>query len=363
MTKKSGGTYYHDYLELNKVLDSQHPKSDINGQPAHDEMLFIIIHQVYELWFKLILHELTSVIEIFSKDKIDEKDIGKSVSRLERISEIKIILVNQLNVLETMTPLDFLEFRDFLIPASGFQSVQFRILESLLGLKSTDRLLYNNQDYRNTLSPQHRKMLESVSGFPSMLELVNKWLERTPFLKTNDFDFWAQYREAVVKMLANDRKIIEENRTLSPEKKRSQLENLESVANNFESVFDEKIHNKRMENGMRRFSYKATLAALFINLYRDEPILNMPFRFLMALSEADELLTTWRYRHSLMVHRMIGSKIGTGGSSGHKYLLETVEKHRIYTDLFNLTSYLIPRAELPKLPESMQKELGFYYRQ
>ncbi len=103
------------------------------------------------------------------------------------------------------------------------------------------------------------------------------------------------------------------------------------------------------------------LAAIFINLYRDEPILHMPFMLLNHLVEIDELFTEWRYRHALMVHRMIGAKIGTGGSSGHQYLMQTVDKHRVFTDLFNLSTYLIPLSDLPKLPDELIKELGFNY--
>ena len=112
------------------------------GKPAHDEMLFIIIHQIYELWFKQILFELDSVLEIFSKEDIQESRIGTAVSRLDRVIEIQKILIDQIHVLETMTPMDFLDFRDFLIPASGFQSVQFRLIENKLGLNKEDRYSY-----------------------------------------------------------------------------------------------------------------------------------------------------------------------------------------------------------------------------
>jgi tryptophan 2,3-dioxygenase len=116
-----------------------------------------------------------------------------------------------------------------------------------------------------------------------------------------------------------------------------------------------------MAEGLRKLSYKATHAALFINLYRFEPILHMPFRFLTLLVDIDEMFTTWRYKHALMVHRMIGAKVGTGGSSGHHYLLQTAEKHKIFTDLFDLSTYLIPKSMLPKLPPDIERELGFYY--
>ena len=114
--KKYASIHYASYLGLDRVLDAQHPRSASTGKEAHDEMLFIIIHQVYELWFKQILHEVDSVNTMFRDDVVDEKSIGIAVSRLHRVTEIQKLLIEQLRVLETMTPLDFLEFRDFLIP-------------------------------------------------------------------------------------------------------------------------------------------------------------------------------------------------------------------------------------------------------
>ena len=122
--------YYQDYLNLEKILNSQHLLSQKYGHSAHDEMLFIIVHQVYELWFKQIIYELESLLEIFHNNEIQENHISIGVSQLERIIEIQKILIDQINVLETMTPMDFLEFRDQLNPASGFQSQQFRIIEN-----------------------------------------------------------------------------------------------------------------------------------------------------------------------------------------------------------------------------------------
>ena len=126
--------YYQDYLSLEKILDSQDLISDKFEQHAHDEMLFIIIHQIYELWFKQILYELDDLLTIFGEGEINEAHVATAVTRLDRIIEIQKILIDQIRVLETMTPMDFLDFRDFLIPASGFQSLQFRLIENKLGL-------------------------------------------------------------------------------------------------------------------------------------------------------------------------------------------------------------------------------------
>jgi len=106
-------------------------------------------------------------------------------------------------------------------------------------------------------------------------------------------------------------------------------------------------------------SLKAVQASLLIQLYRQEPILQMPHRLLQALVNLDEHMTQWRYRHALMAHRMLGRKIGTGGSSGHDYLKSATEQHKIFSDFFNLTTFLIPRSMIPTLPEEIKNKMRF----
>ena len=129
MKNKMNPQDYSDYLRIDSLLKSQVLLSEKNDVKAHDEMLFIIIHQTYELWFKQILHELDSIILMFKGDYVQEENTGRVVARLDRIIEIQKLLIDQVGILETMTPMDFLEFRDLLTPASGFQSAQFREIE------------------------------------------------------------------------------------------------------------------------------------------------------------------------------------------------------------------------------------------
>lgn len=361
MKKTYPPIYYSDYLQLDKLLTSQSPKSEEYGDPAHDEMLFIVVHQAYELWFKQIIHELDSVIEMFKNEIIDEKNIGIAISRLRRIVVIQKVLIDQLNILETMTPLDFLDFRDYLIPASGFQSIQFRMIENKLGLNPEGRVKLGDKNYYSLVSKEHQKFLLETQSSVNILSEVDDWLSRIPFINTPEFNFRKSYSESVVKIINNEKEIIMNNPSLSEEKREKQLKEFENTKENFEALLDENKHNELMKKGLRRLSYKATLAALFINLYRDEPILHLPFRFLTYLVDIDENFTSWRYKHALMVHRMIGAKVGTGGSSGHHYLMQTAEKHKVFRDLFDLSTYLIPRSDLPELPEKLKKELGFYY--
>ncbi|NUO79457.1 tryptophan 2,3-dioxygenase [candidate division KSB1 bacterium] len=361
MSKPYPPVYYSDYLQLDRLLASQTPKSAEYGKPAHDETLFIIVHQVYELWFKQIIHELSSIIHLFAHDYVDEKNIGVAVARLNRITEIQKLLIDQLRVLETMTPLDFLEFREYLLPASGFQSIQFRLIENLLGMESEQRLLFNKEAYYVYVSPEHQAVLRESEHRASLFQHVQRWLERTPFLDLEGFQFWPTYRATVERMLQNDRAIILNNTFSTEEEKHKQLQELSKNEESFAALFDEHKHKDLIAKGRRRLSYQATQAALLIHLYRDEPILHQPFRLLTVLVDMDELFTSWRYRHALMVHRMIGNKIGTGGSTGYHYLRATVEKYKIFADLFDLSTFLIPRSKLPELPEEIKKSLGFYY--
>jgi len=352
---------YHQYLKIDQLLACQKMRSSEFGHEAHDEHLFIIVHQTYELWFKQILREFESIRTIMGRAKIDENEMGLIVSRLERVHEIQKLIAQQIDIMETMTPMDFLEFRDLLYPASGFQSFQFRLVENMLGLDSSVRMVYNNVSYKNHFDEEQRKQLEISEQQTSILEAVQSWLERTPFLKSKEFDFWSEYRKAVVKMFNEDKDVIRNNPLLGDEQIKINLEQVEQSENVFESLFDEKQFEKLRKDGYWRLGHKAVLSALFIHLYRDMPVLHLPYRLLTKLKDIDETLTHWRYRHALMAKRMLGTKIGTGGSSGAQYLRESTEKHKIFTDFFQLSTFFIPRSQLPKLPEELKRTLDFHY--
>lgn len=361
MQRNTTPCYYSDYLQLDKLLDSQHPESPKYGDEAHEEMLFIIVHQAYELWFKQILHEMNAIYREFNQTHIPEQSLGRIVSRLERIKSIQKLLIDQIQIMETMTPLDFLDFRDYLVPASGFQSIQFKEIEILLGLKSKYRINFDQASFYQRLNEKDRNHLQAMEQQPSLFDCVEQWLERIPFFEFGDFQFWKAYGEAVDKMLINDEEIIKSNDYLSDKDKDFQLKDLKTTRASFDALLDESKYLELKKDDKFRFSQKAMLGAVFINLYRDEPMFQLPFRLLMALTEIDEHFTTWRYRHVIMVQRMLGSKIGTGGSSGSDYLRQTTENNRFFKDLFSLSTFLLPRSALPELPDALKKALNFYF--
>jgi tryptophan 2,3-dioxygenase len=351
--------YYWDYLRLDQLLGCQDLESARRGELARDEMMFIVTHQAFELWFKQILWELDAVNERMGQDIVPEREMGQVVAGLRRIVTIQRLLGDQLEVLETMTPLDFLDFRDLLIPASGFQSVQFRLIENRLGLRR--RLKIKGSPYTSVLRPEHVEMLDRSEHEPSLLDHVERWLERIPFLRFGSFDFWQAYRDAAEQMLARERRTIQMHPNLDERARAEQLAQFEETAETFEALFDAEQYERLRARGKRRLSYQAFLAALLITLYRDEPILQLPFRLLTGLVDVDEGFTTWRHRHALLAHRMIGDKIGTGGTSGHSYLEAATQKHRVFADLFDLPTFLLPRKALPKLPPQVAEQMSFRY--
>lgn len=358
---KQNPVYYADYLGLDKVLNAQHPESAKRGPAAHDETLFIIIHQTYELWFKQILHELKAVQTVFAHNPLPEVAISGIVAKLRRIIEIQKILIDQLRVMETMTPLDFLDFRDDLIPASGFQSIQFRLIETNLGLKANRRMQVEKDFFQSRLKPHHQKILDEAQKETSLLENVQAWLERMPFAQMDDWDFWRLYSQEIEKMMKEEESIIASNPTLNEELKKLETKNLELTRESFQTLLDAKKYQKLLDEGKVHLSQKAMLNALFIELYRDWPLMNLPHQLLTCLIDIDEMFTTWRYRHAIMAHRLLGTKIGTGGSSGHEYLKKTTERNRIFLDLFNLATFLLPKSKIPALPQELKSSMSFLH--
>jgi tryptophan 2,3-dioxygenase len=348
--------HYSDYLQLEKILEAQLPESDKKQQPAHDEMLFIIIHQAYELWFKQLLYEADSVIAIMKKPSVNDNspELQTVVHRLSRMVTILKVLVHQIDIMETMTPMDFLDFRDMLRPASGFQSWQFKLLEAKLGLKFQHR--HGQEYYISQLRQPQIDVIKAAEKEKSLLELLNVWLERMPFFEEEEN--WKQYQQVATTPHPPEGV---GGRPFWTDYRRVYATGLAQAEQNnlpyFDAVFDDSAAGEE-----RRLSPRACRAALFIMLYRGYPILQLPFQLLNNLLEIDEQLSTWRYRHMNMVHRIIGTRIGTGGSTGRDYLKGALDKHYIFAEIARLTSFLIERKQLPRLSTEMERKLGFVHQ-
>lgn len=343
----NNGIYYGDYLQLDKILNAQDMESDKAGKPAHDEMLFIVTHQAYELWFKQILFELEAIRSTFEQEKIEDNSTSlyQGYHLIKRVNTILRVLVEQIDIMETMSSKDFLDFRDFLRPASGFQSIQFKMVEAILGLRQNDR--YKQEYYLSQLRPEDVKRVKEVEDKQSLLVLINAWLERMPFL--NIEKYWGSYQpahngeQAVDHPFLNDYFHIYGSGLMEGEKG-----NLDALR---------KLLTEEVDN--RKLSMKARRSALFIVLYREFPLLQLPYLLINSLIEADELMARWRFRHLNMVHRIIGARVGTGGSSGKDYLSKSLNNHYVFTEFAEISTFLAERRVLPELPLKLQQRLSF----
>lgn len=352
------GKIYGEYLMLDKLLDAQCMLSKEDKRPVHDEHLFIITHQAYELWFKQIIFEFDSIRDMLNNEVIDETKTLEIVKRLNRVVLILKLLVDQVPILETMTPLDFMDFRKYLAPASGFQSLQFRLMENKLGVLTEQRVKYN-QKYTDVFGndAQALNAIINSENEPSLLELVQRWLERTPGLEEDGFNFWAKFQDSVDQFLAAQ----VQSALLEPVEraKNYRLMDIEKRREVYRSIFDPAVHEALVKRGDRRFSHRALQGAIMITFYRDEPRFSQPHQLLTLLMDIDSLITKWRYNHVIMVQRMIGSQqLGTGGSSGYQYLRSTLsDRYKVFLDLFNLSTFLIPREAIPPLDETIRSKL------
>ena len=186
-----------------------------------------------------------------------------------------------------------MEFRNYLSPASGFQSVQFRLLENKLGVRNDLRTNYGKNYYLKIF--EDTRVIETIQRSEdelSLCELLQNWLERTPGLEVDGFNFWQKYRTVVNGML-NELRECAELETDEAQKK-IYVDDWKRKCELFDSIFDVNKHNALMARGDRRFKHKALQGALMISLYRDEPRFNQPFQILLLLMDIDSLITKWR---------------------------------------------------------------------
>lgn len=348
--------YYSDYLKLDQLLSAQQPESNKPGNtPAHDEMLFIIVHQAYELWFKQIIFELDYVLDVFGKQKIDDnsEDLNLVRHRLKRVIQILELLNQQVSLIETMTPLDFLEFRHLLAPSSGFQSLQFRIVETKLGLKMSDR--YKKEYYARTgdggLTKEDADLLKKTEEERSLLEVLNSWLERMPFF---DKIYWQDFETGKIDK--------QQTHPFWQVYRRLYTEGLNEAETDKLLYFDKLLNNEGIKDEeAERITFSATAlqSALFIMLYRDFPVFQTSYQILDSLIEIDHLMAGWRHKHMVMVRRMIGMRQGTGNTSGAGYLQGALESHFVFKDLEGLSTFLIERKKLPRLPKELINKLSY----
>lgn len=356
---------YWDYLQLDRLLSSQGGLEADDQGLLVDELHFIVVHQTYELWFKLVLRCLRVARDALGTPTVAEETIPTVVHHLRRVNAILHLAVGQFEVMETMTPQGFLDFRDKLVPASGFQSFQLREMEIVMGLEDESRTRYGGVDPIRHIdeaaldTPAGRlaksRMTEARTE-RTILGCLDDWLYRTPIQGSmpghaGDDDAVTGFLDAYLAKMDDTQEAalarLLETLEVKPDALRSRFDQARSAAHAFLLA-----HDAPEADRPRRRRIRA--AALFIESYRELPLLSWPRLLLDTVVEMEEQFVLFRHRHARMVERMIGRRVGTGGSGGVEYLDKTTQ-YRVFRDLWAVRTVLLPKAQVPLL-----KNPGFY---
>ena len=339
---------YGGYLRIEDLLKLQGGPQGYSPAPCNNELHFIIVHQSFELWFKLVLRELKEAHQLLSARSVDEQSIPQIVHHLERVTTIMNLMTHQWDVMQSLAPQEFLAFRDRLGTSSGFESWQMRELEVILGLDNSQRMggmdpLAHMRKLvgEGKVSQEVFDNFEEVSSQPSLNDVLNNWLGRTPINGSILSD-------------SDDEKIVlqfvEGHLAAMKEHGESVISHIVEIGHG-----DEGPVRSRIEAGIegaRSFLMpegeisRNRAGLLFIESYRELPLLAWPRKLIDTVVELEQSMLLFRSHHARMVERMIGRRMGTGGSSGVDYLDATL-KYRIFVDLWSVRTLLVKRDALP----------------
>jgi len=352
-------TTYWDYLKLEDLLSLQEGLEDEGASPDGEEVLFITVHQVFELWFKLMTAELRAARDLFGHSVVHEQQLSGVVARFDRVTTILRSAAQHFEVVETISLRGYLEFRTKLMPASGFQSAQLRCIEVLLGLDEAERVplgamqdpMEALRDHDGSESPAYRAVAAARADRPTLLAALEGWLTRTPIDGVEHDDpgaepaldaFIERYLAAHARetQTACDHAVAITKSDTAREKLRVMYDSERARAAAF-------LRPSEEEGGRARARIRA--AIIFIETYRDLPLLAWPREVLAKLIELEQAFLVFRQRHARMVERVIGRRTGTGGSEGVSYLDQTALRYRVFRDLWAVRTLMVRPGGTPPL--------------
>ncbi len=354
---------YWRYTKVEELLALQTGFEDDEAALGNDEVMFIVTHQIDELWFKLVLRELTSIRDLFAQEHVREQSLASAARGLRRVSLLFAQIGQHFALMETMTTRDYLGFRDGLRPASGFQSAQLREIEILLGLDDEDRIpLGYESSYRDALkhkdgsaSPASNRVARRRADLPTLRDAIQEWLHRAPIQGSVPGDpddhenvtrFINDYVEAASKA----------SRLAGADAMRKALTEADSAR--LEARYEKEresirrfllAHDEPEERRARKSRIRA--ATVFIESYRELPLLAWPREIVDRVIEMEQSMLIFRQRHARMVERVIGRRVGTGGSAGVEYLDNTALAYRVFKDIWAVRSILLREDALPSVRE------------
>jgi tryptophan 2,3-dioxygenase len=350
---------YWDYIRVEELLALQRGLEEDERRLTTHEITFITVHQVFELWFKLILGELRSARDLFMGERVAEQELSGAAASLQRIIAILRVAASHWEVVETLTTRSYLSFRDKLMGASGFQSAQLRQIEILLGLPEEDRIplgpaggyleALRGPEGRETAAS--RRVLAALADRPSLKQAIESWLARTPIDGVAASDpgaeehvdaFVERYLE--VHARSTERSCARALELAETDADRERLRARYAAESAFARRF---LEPTEAEGGATLRHVRA--AMLFIATYSELPLLAWPREVLESLVAVEGALVTFRQRHARMVERVIGRRVGTGGSSGVDYLDQTALEYRVFRDLWTVRTLQVPREAAPPI--------------
>jgi tryptophan 2,3-dioxygenase len=349
---------YWEYIKVEELLALQGGFDDDESKISNDEALFIVVHQVYELWFKLVLRELTAARDLFHQNPVPDMAMASAVRSLRRVITIFEQATAHFRVVETLTTRDYLEFRDRLIPASGFQSAQLREIEIVLGLEDSMRIpLGREGSYKNALraadgsaSSATRRVEARIANGPSLKHVLYEWLARTPIGGSDGGDAGvlrflreiidSHKREIAARLeLAKQQALTPADRDRLADRYAQEIAQAEAFLLGEEDPADDEAARA----GKRR----VRAALVFLESYRELPRLSWPREVVDAVLQTEQAMVVWRQRHARMVERVIGRRTGTGGSAGVDYLDQTALRYRVFGDLWAVRTLLLKKPSIP----------------
>ena len=359
---------YWDYIRVEQLLSLQNGVDKSESDLSNDEVRFIVIHQIDELWFKLILRELTTARDLFAQSVVPEDALSGACKSLKRITQCFGLAAQHFALMESMGTQEYLMFRDKLNPASGFQSAQTREIEVLMGLADEDRIPFGKEgSYMDALrshdgspSPAHARVERRINDLPTLKDAVRSWLHRTPIQGSRPSDAndelvvaeWIeeytrgheQLHERAMDHAVAVQALSSEDETRLRDRYRGQLRGARRH-----------LEAEDAPEGQRAFLRRLRAAILFVDSNRGLPLLSWPGQIIDGLLECEQASLVFRQRHARMVERVIGRRVGTGGSDGVDYLDQTALKYRVFTEIWGARTLLLPPDLCPKI-----KDRAFY---
>lgn len=357
-------TTYWEYIKVEELLGLQTGIAGDEDELANDEVMFVVIHQIDELWFKLALRELVAIRDLFAAEHVAEQSLSSAVRGLRRAVLLFKQTASHFELMETLTTRDYLAFRDKLSPASGFQSAGLREIEIIMGLQAEDRIPLGHESYLRALkypdgspSPASRRVEARLRDVPSLREAVEDWLHRTPIDGSvpEDPDDPAAVRRAIEGFIAAHAREIDglRQRAIADALTDADRERLDArYTREIDSarafLLGEDLPEDISDADRARRS-RIRAALLFIESYRELPLLAWPREVLDSIVALEQSFVIFRQRHARMVERIIGRRTGTGGSAGVDYLDQTALRYRVFRDIWAVRTLLLRKAALPEL--------------